>query len=165
MQTDVKLQEKVLANWLKENQRKNEIPSSNNQNVPDKIEISGYCSDRKLAKLFGDYDFYEIRNNRPCYRFSKTTDFHRPCLWFEIGHWVIGPIFDHHAKPSEGKTFIRLRKLTNQENNFAFQASWEQFSLPLNTRLAWKNKISIQIKSVATKNVGVSNIQGEKLNR
>ena len=143
--------EKMLENWHKELQTHRKKSDFQPLNVPGSIEISGHVTQREQEKILGIYYFNGFRNNRPCYQYSKTleSDMHR--LWYEIGHWVIGPIFDHEKK----KTFIRLREVSEENANgkYEYEALWEQSFLPLDTRFVWNNEISIVIKSIEFPNI------------
>ena len=143
--------EKMLENWHKELQTHRKKSDFQPLNVPGSIEISGHVTQREQEKILGIYYFNGFRNNRPCYEYSKTleSDMHR--LWYEIGHWVIGPIFDHEKK----KTFIRLREVSEENANekYEYEALWEQSFLPLDTRFVWNNEISIVIKSIEFPNI------------
>ena len=145
VETNRELEEKLLENWQEDLQTHRNITVSRSSNVPGLIEISGYVTKREQAKILGIYYLNGFRNKRPCYRHSKTSELNMPWVWYEIGHWLIGPIYDAKKR----KTFIRLRKASREDANgrYVYEAPWEQSFLPLNISLVWNNEISIKIKS------------------
>ena len=150
VETNRELEEKMLETWYEEHQTHKKNTVFRWSNGPGAIEISGFVSEREQTKILGIYFFNGIRNNRPCYRYSRTLEldmrpYHMHYLWYEISHWVIGPIYDNKKR----KIFIRLRKASRENANgsYMYEAPWEQSFSPLNTSFVWNNEISIEIKS------------------